>query len=194
MEVRIIRKKMRSIRLHVTPEGEAVCTASVWASDSKIQEFIKSKQSWLEKAVERARRARQNNAFIRDDSIAKALGFTESDRKPNGRSLVYSAQWKKEAMAVFEHTASRFLYCFTVGTLPQFAIKGRSMRSMWGNCNTRTKTITLNWELLNFPQECVDYVVLHEMTHFLYIHHDKNFYSYIARYMPDYKKTIKMMR
>lgn len=185
---------MRSIRLHVTPEGEAVCTASVWASDSKIQEFIKSKQSWLEKAVERARRARQNNAFIRDDSIAKALGFTESDRKPNGRSHVYSAQWKKEAMAVFEHTASRFLYCFTVGTLPQFAIKGRSMRSMWGNCNTRTKTITLNWELLNFPQECVDYVVLHEMTHFLYIHHDKNFYSYIARYMPDYKKTIKMMR
>lgn len=194
MEVKIIRKKIRSIRLRVTPDGEAVCTASVWASDSKIQEFIKSKESWLEKAVERTKAARQNSIIIRGDGVAGKLGFQQADRKPSGRNYIYSPRWKKAAALCFEHTASRFLPCFKVGTLPQFSIKGRSMHSMWGNCNTRTSTITLNWELLNFPQECIDYVVLHEMTHFLYIYHDKNFYGYIARYMPDYKRIVKMMR
>ena len=88
-------------------------------------------------------------------------------------------------------SADRLSSFFEKNVLPEFTVKGRSMHSMWGNCNTKNKTITLSWELFNFPQECIDYVVFHEMTHFLYIYHDKNFYSYIERYMPDFRKIAK---
>lgn len=194
MQVKIVRKKIRSIRLSVKADGQVVCSAPLFESEEKIRSFIESKKQWLEKTVIKVSEARQNSLFIKEDSLAFAAGFTADDRQKNGRNFVYSVRWKKYAFSVFEHTASKLLANFKVGMLPQFELKGRSMHSMWGNCNTKTKVITLNWELLNFPQVCVDYVVFHEMTHFLYIYHDKNFYAYISRYMPDYKEAVKKMK
>lgn len=194
MQVEIVRKKIRSIRLSVKSDGKIVCTAPFLESETKINQFIESKKNWLEKAVQRVKNARQNSLTIKEDSLAYEKNLSSKDRKQNGKNFVYSARWKKEAMCVFEHTAATMLANFKVGMLPQFELKGRSMHSMWGNCNTKTAVITLNWELLNFPQKCIDYVVFHEMTHFLYIYHDKNFYAYISRYMPDYKLAVKMMR
>lgn len=194
MQIKIIRKKIRSIRLSVKADGQIVCSAPIFESEEKIRSFIESKKQWLEKTVVKVSEARQNSLFIKEDSLAFAAGFTVADRQKNGLNFVYSARWKKYAFNVFEHTASKMLAKFKVGMLPQFELKGRSMHSMWGNCNTKTKVITLNWELLNFPQSCVDYVVFHEMTHFLYIYHDKNFYAYINRYMPDYKEAVKKMK
>ena len=78
--------------------------------------------------------------------------------------------------------------------LSKITLKGRKLKSMWGSCNRRTNTITLNYELLRFPQICIDYVVLHELTHFLNISHDKNFYATVARFMPNYKAIVKMMK
>ena len=180
--------------MSVKADGQIVCSAPIFESEEKIRSFIESKKQWLEKTVVKVSEARQNSLFIKEDSLAFAAGFTVADRQKNGLNFVYSARWKKYAFNVFEHTASKMLAKFKVGMLPQFELKGRSMHSMWGNCNTKTKVITLNWELLNFPQSCVDYVVFHEMTHFLYIYHDKNFYAYINRYMPDYKEAVKKMK
>lgn len=194
MQIKIVRKRIRSIRLSVKADGQIVCSAPMFESEAKIWSFIDSKKQWLEKAVARVGEARQNSLLIKEDSLAFAAGFTAEDRQKSGRNFVYSERWKKYAFCVFEHTAGKMLANFKVGMLPQFELKGRSMHSMWGNCNTKTKVITLNWELLNFPQECVDYVVFHEMTHFLYIYHDKNFYAYISRYMPDYKDAVKKMK
>lgn len=193
MQIKIVRKRIRSIRLKVNADGEVVCSVPMFAGEEKIWSFIESKKEWIKKTVEKVSKARQNSLFINKDSLAFASGFTAEDRQKSGRNFVYSARWKKYAFCVFEHTAAKMLANFKVGMLPQFELKGRSMHSMWGNCNTKTKIITLNWELLNFPQECVDYVVFHEMTHFLYIYHDKNFYAYINRYMPDYKEAVKKM-
>ncbi len=194
MQIKIVRKKIRSIRLSVKADGQIVCSAPVFESEEKIRSFIESKKQWLEKTVVKVSEARQNSLFIKEDSLAFAAGFTVADRQKNGRNFVYSARWKRYAFNVFEHTAGKMLANFKVGMLPPFELKGRSMHSMWGNCNTKTNVITLNWELLNFPQSCVDYVVFHEMTHFLYIYHDRNFYAYINRYMPDYKEAVKKMK
>ncbi len=194
LNVKVIRKNIRNLRLKITPEGDVVCSAPLLCPQSKIDAFIKEKTFWITKTLNRVRNAAQNNVSLRDDGMAFLLNFTEEDRKKNGRNFIYSRNWKEEAMKNFEHTVCRFLPAFEVGLLPQFELKGRAMHSMWGNCNTKTKVITLNWELFNFPQACIDYVVLHEMTHFLYIYHDRKFYGFIEKTMPDYKGRIKMMK
>lgn len=43
------------------------------------------------------------------------------------------------------------------------------------------------------PEECIDYVVLHEIAHLKYRRHDRNFYGFIARFMPDYKARVKAL-
>ena len=56
-----------------------------------------------------------------------------------------------------------------------------------------TKKIAFSIRLLSQKVECIDYVVLHELTHTIYKNHDKNFYGYIAKYMPSYKQISKAL-
>ena len=72
-------------------------------------------------------------------------------------------------------------------------------------CNVRTfdnntfdiknnNTITLNSDLIHYPIDFVEYVVLHEFAHFVYMNHSKEFYDLIKKHMPDYQKRIEHMK
>jgi predicted metal-dependent hydrolase len=70
----------------------------------------------------------------------------------------------------------------------------KDMKSRWGSCNILTKKIAFSVRLLTQKIECIDYVVLHELTHVIHKNHDRNFYSYIAKFMPSYKRISKELK
>ena len=63
----------------------------------------------------------------------------------------------------------------------------RKMTTRWGSCNSRKGYINLSLNLIEKAPELVEYVVLHELAHLIYPHHQKNFYDFIAKLMPDFK-------
>lgn len=73
-------------------------------------------------------------------------------------------------------------------------IKIRTMKSRWGSCHTVKGIITLNSTLIEKPIEAIEYVVLHEFAHFVHPDHSKQFYSYIERFMPDWKERKKKLK
>lgn len=70
-------------------------------------------------------------------------------------------------------------------------VKFRKMASRWGSCQARGGIVTFNTSLIKAPKKCIDYVIYHEFTHFLYADHSKNFYSCLAEFVPDYKECKK---
>ena len=62
----------------------------------------------------------------------------------------------------------------------------RMMKRRWGSCSSKGK-ITLNYELLKTPVECIDYVILHEVCHLLEMNHGRAFYALMRKVMPDWK-------
>ena len=72
--------------------------------------------------------------------------------------------------------------------IPEYSMQIRSMKTRWGTCIPSKKKITLNLSLMYTPHEYVEYVALHELTHFLEIYHNKHFYDIMAEFMPDYKE------
>lgn len=48
--------------------------------------------------------------------------------------------------------------------------------------------------LLNVPRSCAEYVVLHELAHFLYPNHSRSFYDFIAGYMPDWQERERLLK
>jgi hypothetical protein len=50
----------------------------------------------------------------------------------------------------------------------------RRMKTKWGSCNHRMKSIRLNTDLARKPRECLEYVLVHEMTHLLEHTHTTN--------------------
>jgi len=63
----------------------------------------------------------------------------------------------------------------------------RKMTTRWGSCNSRKGYINLSLNLIEKAPELVEYVVLHELAHLIYPHHQKSFYDFIAKLMPDFK-------
>ena len=54
----------------------------------------------------------------------------------------------------------------------------RDNKSRWGSCS-RDNNISLNIHLMRLPQHLCDYVILHELTHTIYKHHQKVFWQYL---------------
>jgi len=61
------------------------------------------------------------------------------------------------------------------------------MRTKWGTCNIAAKRIWLNLELAKKPVYCLEYVVVHEMVHLLESHHNKRFFAYLDKFMPQWQ-------
>ncbi|MCR4823665.1 MAG: M48 family metallopeptidase [Treponema sp.] len=201
IQVQITKKKIRSFRLRIDRTGRVLCSLPYPASYAKAIEFIESKAAWIIKNVEKVKTCGKESLKLSENSLAYKGGLGEEDYLADGEGeRSYSKKWKNLALSLFLSSLKKNYSYFQESGLskkmPEFeeiTLKGRKMKSMWGNCNRLTKTVTLNYELLRFPQICLDYVALHELTHFIYIYHDKNFYSTVEKFMPDYKSVVKMM-
>ena len=73
-------------------------------------------------------------------------------------------------------------------------LKIRKMTSRWGVCNIKNHNVTLNLELSKYKIEALDYVIVHELSHFIHHDHSKKFWSVVAKYYPKYKECKKMLK
>ncbi|MGH6877430.1 MAG: YgjP-like metallopeptidase domain-containing protein [Rhizomicrobium sp.] len=68
---------------------------------------------------------------------------------------------------------------------PIFGIK--RMKTKWGTCNVEACRIWLNLELVKKPPQCVEYVVAHELTHFLERKHSDRFVALMNKRLPQWR-------
>ena len=58
------------------------------------------------------------------------------------------------------------------------------MKTKWGSCNHKACSIRLNTELAKKPKECLEYTIVHEMTHLLEPTHNARFITLMDQFMP----------
>ena len=77
------------------------------------------------------------------------------------------------------------LYCDSFQT--------KYMLTRWGTCNSKAKRIWINLQMVEKPLECLEYVILHELTHLKVPNHGKDFKSHMEKYMPDWKDKRNLL-
>ncbi len=87
-----------------------------------------------------------------------------------------------------------FIYCKFIDTIPYPVLKVRSMKSRYGVCNKKSNSITINSELIKMDVKYIDYVIIHELCHFIYFDHSSDFWNKVSEYCPEYKKVKKEMK
>ena len=63
----------------------------------------------------------------------------------------------------------------------------RWMKTRWGSCRPETGSITFNLELVKKDPHCLEYVVVHELTHLIERHHNQHFWSLMDQFLPDWR-------
>lgn len=62
------------------------------------------------------------------------------------------------------------------------------MKTKWGSCNPRTRSIRLNSELAKKSPECLEYVIVHELVHLLEPTHNQRFVALMDKLMPQWRQ------
>ena len=69
----------------------------------------------------------------------------------------------------------------------------RNQKGRWGSCSSKGN-LNFNYRLHYLPQELMDYVVVHELSHRVYMNHSPEFWALVQRYMPNYKECQRKLR
>ncbi len=95
--------------------------------------------------------------------------------------------YKEKAARQFNESIDRcWLYFKKISTeKPRLQII--PMQKRWGSLSANGR-LTLNTDLIKAPRECIDYVVIHELSHQRYNNHGTRFYQFLDKIMPDWEK------
>lgn len=63
----------------------------------------------------------------------------------------------------------------------------RRMKTKWGTCVAHSRTIWLNPELAKKNPRCLEYIVVHELTHLHERSHNERFVALMDQYLPDWR-------
>ncbi|WP_374076088.1 M48 family metallopeptidase [Bdellovibrio bacteriovorus] len=98
--------------------------------------------------------------------------------------------YKREAVSFL---SERVLYWSEQMNLKPSQVKFREQRTRWGSCSSK-KIINLNWRLIVFTQEIIDYVIVHELAHLQHMNHSDRFWSLVEKYVANYKDIMKSLK
>lgn len=211
--VEIVRKKIKNLHVGVyPPHGRIRVAAPLSISLEAVKLAVSTRLSWIRrKQVEFKRQDREApRRFVSGEThyvfgkpyrllVRRSDGRAKVELGPGNRLILTVsanatledkerriAGWQRDQLrqripARVDEWANRL----NVGT-PSWRIK--RMKTLWGSCNPEKGLIWINLELSKKPLACLDYVVLHEMAHFISPRHDDLFVSALDRMMPNWRQ------
>ncbi len=69
----------------------------------------------------------------------------------------------------------------------------RRMKTKWGSCNAYAKRIWVNLELAKKPEECLEYIIVHELVHLHERHHNDNFVALMDKFLPNWRYRKQLL-
>jgi predicted metal-dependent hydrolase len=211
----IIKRKPQNKNsyLRLKPDGTVELTCPYNTDLDDLMTFIERFLDRLDKKVDREKMSRleykdQGNFYYLDYryQINVIISKKEYVKFDEGYLNVYvksntSEQikkvidrfMKKQAQRLFEERSSHILNYFSeIDFVPE--IKVAKMHSRFGVCYYKKNLIKLSTMLLHYDVECIDYVIVHELCHFIQPNHSKKFYYLVEKYLPSYKNAEKKLK
>ncbi len=136
--------------------------------------------------------ARSSRECVRTEG-EKLLLLVHDPADDAGRKRVFDHWWDTVCEKAVRNLCRAVYPVFAEKGVAFPEIRFRKMVSQWGNCRPGRGVLTFNLRLLAAPPRCIEYVVIHEFTHFLHPDHSPAFYAAVAAELPDWKQLQKQL-
>lgn len=210
------RTNRKSIAVKVYPDQHVEVSAPMFSSKRFILKTVISKASWIvKKQTEFAGRPQPlSDPEYMTGEVFKLLGEPLKLEVSEGKSKVYiedgfiylttpagstKEKRKKLLLEWFRQEGKRVFSDRMKECIKKTAVIGidempewnnKKMKRRWGSCTADNK-IYLNIELVSAPIELIDYVIIHELCHFIEHNHSPRYYTILGQICPDWKKLRK---
>ncbi len=197
-QVEIVKKMNRNTYIRVK-DGVIKVTTNYMSSNKSIEKLILDNQMSIMKMINKDKKKieKKNDFYYLGKKYDVVYGFKDleitgtrifvKDEKSLNKYL------NNEIIRIFREHLDYWVEVFEE-RIPVPNLKIRKMTSRWGVCNTRNHNVTLNYMLYKYDICCLDYVIVHELSHFIHPNHSKNFWLLVEKYYPKYKECRKMLK
>lgn len=200
-EVVIIKKRIKNTYLRVKSDLKIYASTSLFVSEKSVLKLIKDNEEAIKKMIDREKRKIEKSSKFfylgKEYSIVLCNVFKEvkidEDKVYVDKMEKLDKFLKSEAKKIFP---IRLKLCYDKmnADIPWPKLVIRKMVRKWGHCNKRDKVVTLNTELIKYTLDEIDYVIVHELCHFIHFDHSKAFWESVSYYKPNYKENRKVLR
>ena len=197
-DVEIIKKNNRNTYIRVK-NGKIVVTTNYLASKNSIIKLINDNISSITKMIniDNKKQDKCDNFYYFGKKYDVIYGFNEIEFNGDKIYAFNKSSLDKYILNELKRIyRERLNYWYNIfeENIPVPNLMIRKMTSRWGVCNIKNHNVTLNYELSKYDISCLDYVIVHELSHFIYHDHQKGFWSLVSKYYPKYKEARKMLK
>lgn len=200
-KINIVKKiSTKNTYIRVNDDLEIIVTTNIFVSNKEIEKVINDNIDSISRMINKTKLKKQYNSRFYYLGKEYSVVYTNSNTVEFGTNKVFIDKnididrfLKQQAKILFSERLSKIYSVFS-RSIPYPTLTIRRMKSRWGVCNTKTKRITLNLELIRKDISCLDYVIVHELSHLIHPNHSKDFWLLVEENFPEYKKIRKMMK
>lgn len=201
-EVEVTRKNNRNLYIRVKEDLRIVITCPYLYTDGMIKKILEENRTSVISMIQKQEKKNETVNKEKNSLLGRKISVIyENVRKPvfDNNTLIIKDDnmlnnwYKKKAYEVFKIYLDEAYEVFEE-KVPYPKLKVRNMKTRWGVCNRKDNSVTLNLELIKKDQEFLNYVIVHELSHFVHFDHSKNFWKTVEKYCPDYKRVRKALK
>ena len=192
----IKRKNNKNTYIRVDENKNIIVTTNYLVTTNKIKQILDNNINFLKKNLAKEKKEGfylmgKKYDIIIDEKI-KNIDIDEITIKVKDEKKLNN-WYKKEISRIFKEHLD-FYYNKFEENIPYPTLKIRAMKTRWGVCNRKIKSVTLNLNLVKYDSTCLDYVIVHELSHFVHFNHSKAFWNIVEKYYPNYKEIEKKLK
>ena len=209
--VDVVLKDIKNVHLSVhPPNGRVTVSAPSRMDIDTIRVFTISKLGWIRKQQQKLREQERETPreYLERESHyvwgkRYLLAIAEHDRPPavtlehhhlrlqvrpgtseEKRAAIVDAWYREQLKRAAPDLIAKWEPVLDVSVARFFV---QRMKTRWGSCNPESRSIRLNTDLAKKPPDCLEYIVVHEMTHLLEPTHNARFIALMDQFMPNWQ-------
>lgn len=218
IEIDVERKQIKNMHLSVyPPNGRVHISVPSYLNDNDIQSFIVSKWDWvLRQRKDVLGQARQTDrAFVSGEDhylfgtryrlkvnyITTGAYMVEVKGNVMTMSIAESSSVARRQVLMQEFYRDE-LKTYLAALMekwqeqlnePDVTWQVKMMKTQWGSCRSKKRSLLFNLQLARVPKECIEYVVVHELTHLKIDNHSRLFEELLSRRLSNWRARRKRL-
>ena len=216
LEIEVERKPIKNMHLSVyPPDGRVHLSVPDYLTDGDARSYVISKWDWIRKQqADIAAQARQtpreyvsgeshyffgcryiltveytvsgaNSIEIHGNSMTmRVRQGAGTERKAELMNEWYRAHLKEYISVLMKKWTDKLGEADVSWQI-------KNMKTLWGSCGAKRRALLFNLELARVPKECIEYVVVHELTHLKVQNHSKLFETLLTQRLPAWRNLRK---
>lgn len=202
-DVVIIKKRNKNTYVRVKEDMKIYVTTNYLTTKGYIKRLLDENYNYLSKMIDKMCKKNEKKdlffylgnsydiIFVND---LKKIDVDSDNLVIYAKDLRQLNRWYNKVIK--DTFVERFTYIYNifdeVKKLP--SLKIRKMKSRWGVYNRVKHSVTLNSELIKYNIRCLDYVIVHELSHVIHFNHSKSFWNLVSKYCSNYKEIKKELK